>query len=286
MSAHEVSNCSEAALSAPDVRLEQEQLVKALKTYVEEALRRAQVASSYKPEMFDVHEGVVEIWRREGRIDGALQTTGGAVAFEGGRILPEPSPDTQSGARPDWRRFAEIATQGIRTAYDTMPLPEALKEIAAIWEELDRCAELAASRSRLLLGKLDPPPLCETPSWFESQKAEVLEGAEEDGEAGARPEAFDSAELLVRAGLATLDQHEQIEAELEAGPLGRVIIDWGAPYGRLRWMVDVAELSWPAVKVFQLRCSHPASFDVAPDTRILYNAFDVVQEFREHVCRQ
>lgn len=271
----------DVALSASDTFLEQQ-----LEAVVERALQRARAASSYKPEMCDVHEGVAQIWAREGRIDGALQTSRGPLGFEGGRIVPKPSPDAQSGAQPDWRRFGEIATQGIRRAYDTMPLPEALQEIAAIWEELDRCAELAASRSRLLLGKLDPPALYETPTWFQSQKAEVLEGAEEDGEAGPRAEAFDSAELLVRAGLATLEQREEIEAELQAGPLGRVIIDWGAPYGRLRWMVDVAELSWPAVKVFQLRCSHPASFDVAPDTRILYNAFDVVQEFREHVCQQ
>jgi len=284
MSPHPLSNLIDVAVWASVPLLEQ-QVAKALERYAEKALQREQVASLYKGEMCDVHEGVAEIWHPDGRIEGALQTSIGPVAFVEGRIVPQPSPDTQSGGQPDWRRFGEIATQGIRRAYDTMPVPEALKEIGAIWEELDRCAELAASRSRLLLGKLDPPALCDTPTWFESQKAGVLEDAEEDGETGPRPEAFDSAGLLVRAGLATLEQPEDIGAELEAGPLGRVIIDWGVPYGRLRWMVDVADLSWPAVKVFQLRCSHPTSFDVAPDTRILYNAFDVVQEFREHVSQ-
>lgn len=234
-------------------------------------------------EMRTVTEGVTEIDWNSRRIAAALETDGGPVVFEGGRLLGQYSDDVQSGPSPVWHVSLERANDAIRQAYDSLSPSEALSAIARIREELDRCSELAAARSRLLLGKLDPPGLCETPDWFVSQKAELVKSAEEDGDILPAPWVLDSAELLIRAVLVEVERPEACVAELGVGPLGRLIVDWRVGQGRLRWMVDATEVSWPAVRVFQLRRSGPGSLETLAETRIMYNAFDVVKETREHM---
>lgn len=253
-----------------------------------ECLRELAGKPEYKPPkriMRDVTGGVAGINWDSWRIDAALETNDGPVAFEGWKILGRGSDDVQSGPSPDWHVSIERASDAIRQAYDSFPPSEALSAIAGIREELDRCSELAAAQSRLLLGKLDPPDLCETPDWFVSQKAELAESAEEDDDTPPAPWVLDSAELLIRAVLAEAERPEACVAELAVGPLGRLIVDWRVAQGRLRWMVDATEASWPAVKVFQLRRSGSDPVATSAQTRIMYNAFDVVKETREHVCQ-
>ncbi len=191
--------------------------------------------------------------------------------------------DIQSG-RPTLGWHIEQVNDGIRQAYDSLPPSEALNAIARIREKLDRCNDLAAARSRLLLEKLDPPDLCETPDWFVSQKTELLDSAaDEEDDVPPAPWVLDSAELLIRAVLAKAERPEAYSAELGVGPLGRLIVDWRVAQGRLRWMVDATEASWPAVKVFQLRRFGPSSLDTLAETKIMYSAFDVVKETYEHL---
>ena len=232
-------------------------------------------------EMRSVTGGVVEVYKESGRIDGALDTEEGPLSFEEGKSVGQSSDDIQSGALPGWRASLECASDAIRSAYDSLKPSDALREIAGIWEELDRCTELAAARSRLLLGRLDPPNLEDTPDWFVSEREKLVQSANDEGDVPPPPWALDTAGLLVRAALASLEDPADASALLEEGPLGRVVVEWAMPQGRLQWMVEGSELSWPAIKVYQVRREGAVSLDTPADTRVLYNAFDAVKEFHE-----
>jgi hypothetical protein len=154
---------------------------------------------------------------------------------------------------------------------------EATRVISTIWEQLDRTGELAAARSRLLIGKLERPTLAPLPKWFQDQRAKLFE-ADED-ELPASPLAISSAELLVRAAVAAPSEGAALEAEIDRGPRGRVTIDWNVPRGRLQWMVEAIEIPWPSVKVYQVSQRPSSTQPSAFESRILYNAFDVIDSF-------
>jgi len=177
--------------------------------------------------------GVMEIhrWDDEEHFDAAVDTEEGPKNLKGTVVHPGSFVDVQSGAISKWQVTFQDANQAIREAYDKLIPKEAIKLISAIWEQLDRTSELAAARSRLLVGKLGKPKLAMLPKWFEDQRAKLLEA--DEGELAANPCAVTSAEFLVRASLAALQQNSDITAEIETGPMGRVIIDWCLPKGRL-----------------------------------------------------
>ncbi len=86
-----------------------------------------------------------------------------SVVANGLGPAPFPAPEV---APPG--ELTEVAT-AIRQAYDLgQPLPS-LRKIAALWEALDKAAELAEARTRLLLGALEGPPLAEAPAWLETE---------------------------------------------------------------------------------------------------------------------
>jgi hypothetical protein len=173
------------------------------------------------------------------------------------------------------------ADEQIRRAYDRLPTREAIKAIAEIWEQLDRTAELAAARSRILVGKLSPPRLAPTPKWFEEAKEELRRA--EDGVA-ANPAASKSAELLIRAALARIGEDRQLSAEVEIGPMGRISIDWYIPHLRLHWLVDAIDIPWPTVKVYQVSIDKAGRERKTPRSRIFYNAFDAIDSFADLVA--
>lgn len=224
--------------------------------------------------MLDI-AGVMEVvrWGDEERFEAAVQTDEGPKTFSGSL----PNLDVQSGSLYRWQVILREADRAIRRAYDSLLPKEAIKVISTIWEQLDRTSELAAARSRLLVGKLGKPKLAVLPEWFEDQKVKLLEV--DEGELAANPCAIASAEFLVRAALAAISRGAELEAEIEAGPRGRVVIDWHIPNGRLQWMVEAVDIPWPSVKVYQV--AHKAAFDPrkALESRIFYNAFDVVDSF-------
>lgn len=230
--------------------------------------------------MLNVNEGVMELWD-SGRFEAALETEEGPKSVEG-RVLPCPeSTDIQSGAMIQWRSALDGADEAIRFAYDKLLPAEALKTISSIWEHLDRTSELASARSHLLTGKVDKPALAELPKWFEQQEP-TLRNAKE-GELAANPFAIESAQLLVRAAYAAVGKTEKLEAELEAGPLGRVIIDWHFVGSRFQWMVEAIDLPWPSVKVYQLSRRSDVHAPKPAQTRIFHTAYDAVESFTEFV---
>ncbi|HUT11267.1 MAG TPA: hypothetical protein VMY42_12270 [Thermoguttaceae bacterium] len=227
-------------------------------------------------------EGVGEFWTGSGYFKAAVQTEEGRKILEG-EVARERSrtEDIQSGPMVRWQHALDKADEAIRFAYDNLLPAEALKTISTIWEHLDRTSELAAARSRLLMGKVDKPGLAELPKWFEEQEP-TLRNAKE-GELAANPFAIESARLLVRAAYAAAGKTDKPEAELEVGPLGRVMIDWYFVGSRFQWMVEAIDLPWPSVKVYQLLRRSDVHAPKPVQTRILHNAYDAVESFTEFV---
>ncbi len=228
--------------------------------------------------MLDV-TGVMEVrrWGDEERFEAAVHTEEGPKSLKGTVVTSCSCIDIQSGAIPRWQVVFKEADQAIRKAYDTLEPREATRVISTIWEQLDRTGELAAARSRLLIGKLEKPTLAPLPKWFQDQRAKLFE-ADED-ELPASPLAIGSAELLVRAAIAALSEGAALEAEIDSGPRGRVTIDWNLPRGWLQWMVEAIEIPWPSVKVYQVSQRPSSTQPSAFESRILYNAFDVIDSF-------
>src|SRR4030042_1997240 len=208
--------------------------------------------------------------------DRIRETTG---SLEFARDTRHENRDIRSGAPAGWRSALEKADQTIRAAYDNPQPREALRTISTVWEHLDLTSELAAARSSLLMGKIDAPKLAELPTWFRVQEAGLLDAAE--GGIGASPLAVETAKLLVQAVLASVEEGENLEAELETGPLGRVTIDWQIPGVQMEWMVEATDLPWPSVKVYQVHQRVDGEDLKPPQTHIFHNAFDVVEPFSE-----
>lgn len=221
-------------------------------------------------------EGVFEVWDT-GRVDGSVQTDRGPMVFSGGTVADTHCEDIQSGTLRSPESTIDQVDDAIRAAYEHLNARDALRVIAAIWDRLDRSAELAAARSRLLLGKLPPPPLADLPERFKSQSLALV--APEEGEPGAHPLAVQAAEMLIRACTAALPEACRLGAELSMGALQRVLVDWHIPEGRLQWMVEASDLPWPAVKVYHVARRDNKGIKGRPDARILHNAFDVVEAF-------
>jgi hypothetical protein len=234
--------------------------------------------------MLDI-SGVMEIrrsrWGDEERFEAAVETDEGPKNLEGTVLPPRQSVDIQSGPRSEWQVDFREADRAVRDAYDNLSPRDAVRIISTIWEQLDRTSELAAARSRLLVGKLEKPRLVPLPRWFEDQRAKLL-AADED-EVAASPYAISSAELLVRAAVAALSEDAALEAEIETGPRGRVIIDWHVPKGRLQWMVEAVDIPWPSVKVYQVSQRPSSAQPNAFESRILYNAFDVIDSLVQYL---
>jgi hypothetical protein len=237
-------------------------------------------SESSQPEqrMLDI-AGIMEVqrWGDEEGFEAAVHTEEGPKSLKGTVVRRWSSNDIQSGAIPRWQVSFREADQAIRNAYDTLTPKEAIQVISTIWEQLDRTSELAAARSRLLAGKLCKPKMVPLPKWFEDQRAKLH--ATDEGDIAANPLAVTSAELLVRAALAGIPDSCGVEAELETGPMGRVIIDWRVPEKRLQWMVEPLDIPWPSVKVYQVSHEPYATSIDALETRVYYNAFDAVESF-------
>jgi hypothetical protein len=238
-------------------------------------------SKQYQSRMLSIFEGVMESqWRGDEEIfEAAVDTDEGPKNLKGTVVPPHPSVEIQSGAVAiaRWQVGFREADQAIRNAYDTLVPREAIRVISTIWEQLDRTSELAAARSRLLIGKLGKPRLAPLPDWFKNQRDKL--SMADEGEVIANPRAVAVAELLIRAAIAAVPDNLELAAEIETGPMGRVVIDWCVPKGRLQWMVDAIEIPWPSVKVYQV--SHPSESGLPKKlgTHIFFNAFDAIDSF-------
>ncbi len=242
---------------------------------------KSEFLQSEPARMVNIREGVMQFSEDSIRFEAALDTEEGPKTVEGS-VLPRPeSTDIQSGPMNRWQFSLDGADEAIRFAYDSLLPAEGLKTISTIWEHLDRTSELAAARSRLLMGKMNRPPLADLPGWFTDQERGLLD--QDEGELAANPLAIESSRLLVRAALASVDDNNELEAELETGPLGRVTIDWHIPGSRFQWMIEAVDQPWPSVIVYQLAHRADGDRSTAPETRVFHNAYDATESFAEFV---
>lgn len=176
-----------------------------------------------------------------------------------------------------------VTKEEIRGAYDEIDDPgDAIREIAKIWAKLDDATGLAEARTRILLGKVDPPEeLPELPAWVRREFASLKKEEEQDRETiPASPIAIECAKRLISSSLAKVGQGESLTAEIYHGPGGRVVVDWDVGPNRLQWMVGVPDLPWPGVAVNMLtRTGSGAS--AARSTETLHDAFAVLDRFKE-----
>ena len=242
---------------------------------------KSEFPQSKAARMVNVREGVMQVWEDSIRFEAALDTEEGPKTVKGKVLRRAESTDIQSGPMIRWRSALDGADEAIRFAYDNLLPVEALQAISTIWEHVDRTSELAAARSHLLTGKVDKPGLAELPKWFEEQEPSLRNAKE--GELVANPFAIESARLLVRAAYAAVGKTDKPEAELEVGPLGRVIVDWYFVGSRFQWMVEAIDLPWPSVKVYQLSRRNDVHAPKPVQTRIFHNAYDAVESFTEFV---
>ncbi len=229
--------------------------------------------------MLEIGEGVMELYQA-GSFEASVQTGEGRKTLTG--CVGQ---DLQSGPIERWKSAANHLEEAIRRAYDNLAPTEALAAISGIRDELDRLSELAAARAHLTMGKLQTPELAGLPKWFAQSMSDLADI--EEPEAAPSRAAVDSAELLVRALQARTGDKVEYEGIVDVGPLGRLIIDWLVPTGRLQWMVEAVDLPWPTVKVYRLArgCDGSTGTRVA-NTRILHNAFDALNDFVSHTENQ
>ena len=196
------------------------------------------------------------------------------------------SADPQTLEPPDAsQRELARAKERIKNAFDTMPPNDALRDIRETWAGLDDAVGLAEARTRLLLGKIDPPKTLPTlPTWvtdgFEAMNADD----DDDDDVSALPAAVESARRLIAASLAALEVPNDLKAEIDRGPSGQVVIDWRADAFRVQWMVGVSPISWPGVTVNAL-ARIGSGRGAVRETRTFHDAFGVLEHFQEQLSR-
>lgn len=187
-------------------------------------------------------------------------------------------PDFQAVLVEKSRLLCDRLSTQIRNAYDHLVPTEALNAISRIWENLDRTSQLAEARSRLVLGKLEIPPMVESPPWLLDQLGEL--SASDSELAAANPLAIDAGQKLIRACLLCVTA--SVTAEVRRAPMGHVFVDWDVAPNVLQWVVVPAALPWPGLKVnvVAMNTSKPKP---EIQSRIFHNAFDAIEYFQRQL---
>ena len=183
----------------------------------------------------------------------------------------------------DWTRESKTDCDDISTlikeAYGHSDTNVALEVISCVWEKVDRVAQLAEARTRLLIGKIDAPPRGEVPDWLASQIS-FLSEASNIGPTANR-QAIESVENLVCACL--MNQNCNFTAQIAPTPLGHVFVDWDMAPRVLQWEVIPTPLPWPGCRVNVVSMDNSVSKPKI-QSRIFHNAFQVIRHFHEQIA--
>lgn len=137
-------------------------------------------------------EGVFELWERHGRIDGAIDTEEGPIAFEHGQVCRPELDDVQSGPIGGAPPVVERLNETIRSLHKHCEPAEGLMALGETWICLDDLREFVRTEGVRLWHSVCPAErkdmLCRLPEGF----AEFLR-ASRTGPSGAR-EGHRSAE--------------------------------------------------------------------------------------------
>lgn len=158
-----------------------------------------------------------------------------------------------AGAVEECRQLSQKIDRRIRQLSGHPQPSYALQVIRSIWQSAESTCELAAARSRLVLGKLAPVRKGQIPDWFERQ---VSQWEEEDRQ-GVNPAALRAAQNVVSAVHTALPD---LEGQVSVGMLGRVVVDWIGLTRRTRWMIEATDLSWPAVRIYEAKEDRQVGF--------------------------
>ena len=172
----------------------------------------------------------------------------------------------------------DISTR-IKQAHDYCDTSVAIEAISYIWENVDRVAQLAEARSRLLLGKIVPPRLCSAPTWLEEQVAILSESL--NGHSSMNSQAIESVKNLICACL--IEESGQITAQIVPAPLGHVFVDWDLSPTILQWEVAPTHLPWPGCRVNVVSINNSMSKSKI-QSRIFHNSFQVIRHFHEQIA--
>jgi hypothetical protein len=183
-------------------------------------------------------------WSQVLRNRGVAPTPGHESLIGGRAVGPSWKPlPAERAAVPVARVDVARLEHAIRCASDEAPPEQAIRQIDSLWQVIDALANLAESRMRILLARVQGPKLEREPGWLSKAIKEVLKT--ESRELGApNRAAVDSASRLVRAVLAV---HPTRQADLEPAPAGSVLVKWRG--SSLRWLVSAPRLPWPGASV-------------------------------------
>lgn len=100
--------------------------------------------------------GDFEYWPQTGRIDGAIDTEVGPIAFEGGKICGSEQVDIQSGPVSRWRVALTQVDHAIEFASDCQEPSNAVDTLSNIWAGLDNTTRLLVTNGQRVWDRIDP----------------------------------------------------------------------------------------------------------------------------------
>jgi len=170
--------------------------------------------------------------------------------------------------------WCERIASHIRCAHKHLDAASAFDAISKIWERVDRVGDLAAARSRLLLGRIEAPSLATGPV----DGLDELSSAD-SSLAASVPSAIFATEKLIRAVRAAIPQLPDVE--ICKAPMGHVFVNWKVAPNVIQWEILPSPLPWPGVTVRAVVSN--ASKAAGIQSRIFHNGADVIDHLKQHV---
>lgn len=198
--------------------------------------------------------------KRDGSFEGTFDTEDGLKYLSG--VSAEDVPNESAA-------ICQSLENQIRRSYDALPANDALRTIGAVWAMAENVCELAAARSRLLLGKMPKPELAGAPQWFSTGCGQF---DVEDRES-LNPASLHMATTIARCVANSLPA---LKADVSVGMLGRIVFDWHTT-ARLSWMIDAVDLPFPLVRIYEARQLYSGQMD----SRIIHNMFEALRSLEE-----
>ena len=100
--------------------------------------------------------GEFEYWPQSGRIDGAIDTEVGPIAFEGGKICGSEQVDIQSGPVAQWQAALTQVDHAIEVASDSQEPSLAVATLSKIWAGIENTTGILAVHGQRMWEKIDP----------------------------------------------------------------------------------------------------------------------------------
>jgi len=158
----------------------------------------------------------------------------------------------------------------VKRAYDAMPPWKALQAIGVVWNMAEKTCELAAARSRLVLGKLPKLASAGVPKWFEDA---VLEWDSDEREM-LNPSSLDATRKILSC---IALEFPDLLAQVTVGMLGRVTLDWYLDNARCSWMIDPTDMNFPSTRIYEARQLPHGKMQ----TRIIHDMHSALLALRE-----